>query len=95
MNNKEFITQFASMTGKPANEASRLADHVAQAIATELENGEPVQMPGLGTLEVKKRMEREIVNPGTGVRMLVPPKLVVAFKPAGSLKDVLKKGGEL
>ena len=40
-----------------------------------------VQLAGLGTFEVRKKMERIIVNPGTGQRMLVPPKLVLGFKP--------------
>ena len=35
----------------------------------------------------------EIVNPSSGVRMLVPPKLVLGFKPAASVKEQLKYGG--
>ena len=37
-------------------------------------------------------MERVITNPATGQRMLVPPKLVLGFKPISSLKDKIKKG---
>jgi DNA-binding protein HU-beta/integration host factor subunit alpha len=37
-------------------------------------------------------MERVIVNPGTGQRMLVPPKLVLNFKPNQTWKDKLKGG---
>ena len=49
----------------------------------------PQRMMGwhaFGNFEVKKRLERVIVNPTTGQRMLVPPKLVVAFKPSQILK---------
>lgn len=38
-------------------------------------------------------MERIIVNPATGVRMLVPPKLVLSFKPTNTIKAHIKKGG--
>jgi DNA-binding protein HU len=34
-----------------------------------------------------------MVNPSTGQRMIVPPKLVLNFKPAASIKEELKKGG--
>jgi len=53
-----------------------------------------VSLPNFGTFEVKKRMERVIVNPSTKQRMLVPPKLVLNFRPVTSIKEILKKGGE-
>jgi DNA-binding protein HU-beta/integration host factor subunit alpha len=43
---------------------------------------------------VKKKMERVMVNPSTGQRMLVPPKLVLNFKPNGSWKEHIKNGGD-
>jgi DNA-binding protein HU-beta len=42
---------------------------------------EAVNINGLGTFDVRKRNERIIVNPGTGKKNLVPPKLVATFKP--------------
>ena len=44
----------------------------------------------LGSFDVKKRLERIIVNPGTKQRMLVPPKLVLSFKPIVAIKEDLK-----
>jgi len=35
-----------------------------------------------------------LVNPSTGQRMLVPPKLVLNFKPVASIKEKLKNGGK-
>ena len=35
-----------------------------------------------------------MVNPSTGQRMLVPPKLVLNFKPNQTLKTQLKGGGQ-
>ena len=58
------------------------------------EAGENVSLTGFGTFEVKKRMERVVVNPSTGMRMLVPPKLVLGFKPNASIKEKLKNGGD-
>jgi DNA-binding protein HU-beta/integration host factor subunit alpha len=56
--------------------------------------GQAVTVPGFGTFEVKKKMERVMVNPSTGQRMLVPPKLVLGFKPSATWKDKLKSGGQ-
>lgn len=57
------------------------------------QEGGSVQMPNFGTFEVKKRMERVVINPATKQRMLVPPKLVLGFKPVASVKEKLKNGG--
>lgn len=40
-------------------------------------------------------MERIVVNPSTGQKMMVPPKLVLVFKPLAEVKQRLKKGGDL
>ena len=53
-----------------------------------------IQINSFGIFEVKKRLERVITNPGTGKKMLVPPKLVLNFKPTVTIKEQLKKGGE-
>ena len=82
MNNKEFIAELAQRTG------------YTQADTQKLVNGENVAMTGFGTFEVKKRLERVVVNPSTGQRMLVPPKLVLGFKPITALKERLKSGEE-
>ena len=60
----------------------------------ELEDGETVSIPNFGTFEVKKRMERVVVNPTTKKRQLVPPKLVMGFRPVQSVKEKIKNGGE-
>lgn len=57
------------------------------------QKGDVVSIPKFGTFEVKKRLERIVVNPGTKQRMLVPPKLVLGFKPIASLKEKVKMEG--
>ena len=55
----------------------------------ELQEGNVVTIQGFGTFEVKKKAERITVNPTTKQRMLVPPKLVLAYRPSGQLKEKL------
>jgi len=46
-----------------------------------------------GSFEVKKKLERIMINPTTGQRMLVPPKLTLGFKISPTWRDKLKNGG--
>ena len=91
MNNKEFIAALSKKTGYKQDDTQNMVRTAVYSIVDELVAGESVFLSGLGTFEVKKRMERIIVNPGTGQKMLVPPKLVANFKPVSSIKDKLKK----
>ena len=43
-----------------------------------------------GTFEVKKKLERISINPATQQRMLIPPKLVLTYKPSVTLKEKFK-----
>ena len=64
--------------------ASLLADMTRQL------EGNIISIQGFGTFEVKKKAERISVNPTTKQRMLVPPKLVLTYKPSTLLKDKFK-----
>ncbi|MBP3839200.1 MAG: HU family DNA-binding protein [Prevotella sp.] len=91
MNNRDFITELSSRLGISLDETQQCVQVVVDAMASCFDEGENVQIPSFGTFELKKRMERVVVNPSTKERMLVPPKLVLAFKPVKSLKDKFKK----
>ena len=56
----------------------------------ELQEGKTIAIQGFGTFEVKKKMERISVNPSTQQRMLIPPKLVLNYKPSITLKEKFK-----
>lgn len=89
MNNKEFISSLSKRTGYKADDVQRMVRTSVNAVIDSLVAGETMSISRLGTFDVKKRMERVINNPGTGQRMLVPPKLVVNFKPLNSIKESL------
>ncbi len=87
MNNKEFIAGLAERTGLSQKDAAQYAAQLVADMALHLEEEDVLSIAGFGTFEVKKKLERVVVNPGTKQRMLVPPKLVVNYKPAATLKD--------
>ena len=91
MNNKDFITELANRTGYSQEATQRMVNSVVETMGDCFQEGEPILIPTFGTFEVKKKMERVMVNPSTGQRMLVPPKLVLTFKPNLSWKVRVKQ----
>ncbi|MBR2149802.1 MAG: HU family DNA-binding protein [Prevotella sp.] len=92
MNNKEFIAELAERTGYSLKDTQKLVNNIINAMGDAFQEDNSVQVPNFGTFEAKKKMERIIVNPSSGQRMLVPPKLVLNFKPNQNWKDKLKGG---
>lgn len=90
MNNKEFITALSAHMGISAKETQQLTQAFTNHLAEKLEEGRTLSIQGFGNFEVKKKMERVVVKPGTKQRMLVPPKLALSFKPSNTLKDKFK-----
>ncbi len=90
MNNKEFITELSNRLGYSAKEVSDLVSSAITVVSEQLQEDNTVVIQGFGSFEVKKKMERISVNPATKQRMLVPPKLVINFKPSNVIKDKFK-----
>lgn len=94
MNNRTFIQSLSQRTGINQDEAQKMIYTLIDIMSAKFQENAAVSIPGFGTFEVKKRMERIMTNPGTQQRMLVPPKIVLCFKPANALKEQLKTGGQ-
>lgn len=92
MNNKEFIAELSERTGYSTKDAQRMVNFLVDAMGDAFQEGDSVLVPNFGLFETKKKMERIMVNPSTGQRMLVPPKLVLNFKPNQTWKEKLKGG---
>ena len=94
MTNKDFILELAEQTGYSPEDTQKMVNVIVETMGDNFQEDNVVLVPAFGTFEVKKKMERVMVNPSTGQRMLVPPKLVLNFKPVASIKEKLKKGEE-
>lgn len=90
MNNKEFISELSKKLGYTNKETGQLVSSVLNIMTQELQEGKSISIQGFGTFEVKKKLERISVNPTTQQRMLIPPKLVLAYKPSVTLKEKFK-----
>lgn len=90
MNNKEFITELSNRLKYTNKDTLQLLQAVTDVIAEQLQEGNTVAIQGFGSFDVKKKMERISVNPVTKKRLLIPPKLVITYKPSTVLKDKFK-----
>ena len=90
MNNKDFINTLAARTERTAKETQALTESLIALIAEDTSDQCTLAIQGFGSFEVKKKMESIVVNPATKQRKLIPPKLVMGFKPSAVLKEKLK-----
>lgn len=90
MNNKEFTSELSRRLGYTVKNTSELISSLLSDMTQQLEEGNVISIQGFGTFEVKKKAERISVNPITKQRLLVPPKLVLNYKPSTLLKDKFK-----
>ena len=90
MNSKEFTSELSSRLGYTAKDTSELMTSMLLEITLQLQEGNVVTVQGFGSFDVKKKAERISVSPTTKQRMLVPPKLVLSYRPSGLLKERFK-----
>lgn len=75
-------------------DVQQMLNTMISVMGESFQEGDSVQLVNFGTFDVKKKLERVIVSLSTGQRMLVPPKLTLAFRPIATVKDKIRKGGE-
>lgn len=91
MEHKEFIEKLQKKSGKDKKSTERLVSYLSQILKDKCSGMDTVSIQGFGSFEPKKKMEREVINPATGSKMLIPPKIVLGFKPATAIKNKLKE----
>ena len=87
MNNKEFINELSKQTNQSVGATTKLVNDTIRILEEHFQQNDVVAFSGFGSFEVKKKMERISVNPTTGKRYLIPPKLAISFKQSNVLKD--------
>lgn len=90
MNNKEFIVELSNRLGYSIKETGQLMAAFNEEICSHLEEEDSISIQGFGTFEVKKKLERVVVNPSTKQRMLIPPKMAINFKVSSVLKEKIQ-----
>ena len=78
------------MAGKIATtpqQCQKMVNELADTLASVLDMDNEVVVAGLGSFETRQKKERVMVNPSTGKKMLVPPKVVINFKMSSTYKS--------
>jgi len=91
MDNKKLVETLADKLGRSGDDVNKLLEGLAGVLRARCGELDSVIVPGFGAFEPRKRNERVMLNPKTGKRMLVPPKVVLGFKVSNVLKSKLKQ----
>lgn len=94
MDRKSFIEKVAAETGISQEECSGLLDNMREILGRNCSQGVSVALPAFGTFEPRRRLEREALHPATGKRLLIPPRVVLTFRPSGALKQRINEQKE-
>ena len=90
MNNNELIAAISEKTALDIKRTEDIFDSAVEIFIKLLTDGNSVGIQGFGVFEIRQKGERLSVHPKTGVRSIIPPKLVVNFKQSNTLKDKIK-----
>lgn len=91
MDTKTLLERVSARASVDRSAASEMLTALAEIISERCSDMDSIAVPGFGVFEPKKRPERINVHPGTGKRMLLPPKIILSFKPSALLKQKLNK----
>lgn len=90
MNSKELVAELSRRLGKTQKEMGVLLQVTADSVVGALQESTTIAMQGFGSLEVRKKQNRILINPTTKQKMVVPPKLSLIFKVGTTYKQKLK-----
>jgi nucleoid DNA-binding protein len=89
VNTTELIEHIAEETGLPRSTVHSVVTAAVQTIQTNLTEGEPVRIHGLGTFSRGWRNRSTVRSMATRQKLMVGGRHTVRFKPAKRLKDAL------
>ena len=91
MNKREFVDQLAEKAGFTKKDARKAIDSMIDIINETVAKNEAVNIAGFGKFEARARKDSVRMNPQTGKKINVPAKVVPAFKPGKTLRELVGK----
>lgn len=92
MDTKKFSEEMSSRLDISLTTVNTLMEAMCKEFAEAATNLNGIIVPGFGSFEPKLREERISVHPASGKRLLVPPRIFLAFKQSPVLKQKLNHG---
>lgn len=90
MDSNTLVSKLALQLGRSAADIEARISALSALLVESIAEGDSILIPGFGIFEPKMKMERVATHPATGKKLLVPPKLTIAFRPASSLKQKVR-----
>jgi nucleoid DNA-binding protein len=90
MDNRHLQNTISKRMRRSDADVAKLLDAFVTVVKERCGELDSIAIPGFGTFEPKKKLERISVNPATGKKMLIPPKITLNFKPSTLLKSKIK-----
>lgn len=90
MDYKTFLDNLCQRVNAGKEETAEMVASLCQLLTETALEGNQVAFPGFGSFEPHKRMERISIQPSTGKRMLIPPKITLTFRPSTILKQKVR-----
>lgn len=90
MDSKQLIEKICEDTTQSREEVARMIGGLVSVIGNAAIEMDSVIISGFGAFEPRKRMERIAVQPSTGKKLLLPPRLLLGFRPSVLLKQRVK-----
>ena len=91
MNTTEFVKALANRLEITQRETRELVRLLQETIAKNLEKHQAICLRGFGTFGTRKAESRRSYNPAAKRFMILPPKIVLFFKPSDALKKRLSR----
>ena len=91
MNKQQLVENLMGKTEMTKAAAEKFVNAFVETVSETLANGEPVQLIGFGTFEVRERAARTARNPQTGEALNIAACKTPAFKAGKALKDAVNK----
>lgn len=85
----DIVDAVAEGAGLSKKQAADAVQSLIDSISSHLQNGDRVQLPGLGSFSVSHRGARAGRNPKTGESLMIAASNGVRFKVSRPLKDAL------
>lgn len=90
MDHKTFLETLSQKINASKEETAEMIGAFCQVLTDAALEGDSVTFPGFGSFEPRKRIERIVIQPSNGKRMLIPPKITLTFKPSTLLKQKVR-----
>ena len=92
MTKSELLDKLATSADITKKQADQVLTSLVETAQKSVKKGEPVKIPGLGILRLRKMKARMGRNPQTGQPIRIPAKRVVRFRVSKAAKDAILGG---